>query len=122
MEKQKIICPECKKNNIIKWTKRKTINRGIVQRYKCKDCGKYFTLNDGFYRMRNLPHKITLCLDLFYRGVSTRKIQEHLQSFYPHNSSHVSIYKWVVKYSNLINNYTNTLKVNCGSEIQTDEM
>ena len=34
----------------------------------------------------------------------------------------VDIYEWIIKYSNLINNYTNTLKINCGSEIQTDEM
>lgn len=101
--------------------KRKT-NRGNIQRYKCKNCGKYFTIDDGFYRMRNSERKITLCLDLFFKGVSTRKIQEHLQAFYPHNSSNVSIYKWVVKYSNLIHNHTNKLKVSCGNEIEADEI
>jgi len=120
--KYKITCSECNKDNTIKWCKRKTQNKGLIQRYKCKDCNKFFTLDDGFKRMRNSSNKITLCLDLFYRGVSTRKIQEHLQAFYPHNSSNVSIYKWVVKYSNMISKYTSQLKVNCGSEIQVDEM
>lgn len=120
--KDKITCPKCKKNNTIKWCKRKTQNRGLIQRYKCKDCNSYFTLDDGFYRMRNSSHKITLCLDLFFRGVSTRKVQEHLQAFYPANSSHKSIYKWVVKYSNVMSDYTDNLKLNVGKEIQLDEM
>jgi transposase-like protein len=72
--------------------------------------------------MRNSPQKITLCLDLFYRGVSTRKVQEHLQAFYPHNSSHKSIYKWIVKYARVISSFTDNLKLQVGKEIQTDEM
>lgn len=72
--------------------------------------------------MRNKQEKITLCLDLFFRGISTRKIQEHLQAFYPHNSSHKTIYKWVVKYSNLIHDKVKDIKLNIGSEIQIDEM
>ncbi len=115
-------CPHCKSKSIIKWCKRKTINRGPIQRYKCKDCKKYFTLDDGFFRMRNSPQKITLCIDLFFRGISTRKVQEHLQAFYPHNSSWVSIYNWVIKYSKQISNLTDSLKVNTGFEIQVDEV
>lgn len=119
---QKIKCPKCKKEYIIKWTKRKTQNRGIIQRYKCKDCQATFTLDNGFFRMRNAPQKITLCLDLFYKGISTRKIQEHLQAFYPHNSSHKSIYKWIVKYAKIISKFTDKLKLQVGEEIQIDEM
>ena len=118
----KKVCPNCKSTNIIKWTKRKTQNRGIIQRYKCKDCGKYFTIDDGFFRMRNNPKKITCAIDLFYRGVSTRKVQEHFQAFYPHNSSNVTVYNWVVKYSKMISNFTDKIKINGGQEVQVDEM
>ena len=76
-KKEKIICPICKSENTIKWTKRQTQNRGLIQRYKCKDCNKTFTIDDGFFRMRNHPKKITCALDLFYRGVSTRKVVFH---------------------------------------------
>ncbi len=109
-EKVKNICPNCGSKNVIKWTKRKTQNRGLIQGYKCKDCGKTFTIDDGFFRMRNHPKKITCAMDLFYRGVSTRKVQEHFKAFYPHNSSHKSAYKWVVKYAKMISNFTDTLK------------
>jgi len=72
--------------------------------------------------MRNNPQKITLCLDLFFNGISTRKIQQHLQAFYPHNSSWVSIYKWIVKYSSMIGKYTDNLKIKTSRQIQIDEM
>jgi len=118
----KKICPNCKSKNIIKWTKRKTQNRGKLQRYKCKECSYRFVEDDGFFRMRNHPNKITCAIDLFYKGVSTRKVQEHFQAFYPHNLSHKSIYKWVVKYSRMISKFTDKLKVKTGQEIQIDEM
>ena len=120
--KVKNICPNCKSKNTIKWTKRKTQNRGMIQRFKCKDCGKYFTKDEGFFRMRNNPKKITCALDLFYRGVSTRKVQEHFQAFYPHNSHNTTIYRWVVKYSNMISGFTDKIKIKGGAEVQVDEM
>jgi transposase-like protein len=122
MISNKIICSHCKSENVIKWTKRKTENRGLIQRYKCKDCDKTFTLDDGFFRMRNAPQKVTCALDLFYRGVSTRKVQEHFKAFYPHNADHSSILRWIVKYSKVISNFTDKLKLNIGAEVQIDEV
>lgn len=118
----KIECHKCQSQNTIKWCKRKTENRGLVQRYKCKTCNAYFTPDDGFFRMRNTPLKISQSIDLFYRGVSTRKVQEHLAIFHPHNASNVSIYNWVIKYAKIISKFTNNLKVNVGSEIEVDEV
>lgn len=119
---KKIVCPNCNSINIIKRGKRKTENRGLIQRYGCLYCNKRFIENDGFFKMKNAPQKVTLCLDLFYRGISTRKVQEHLQAFYPHNSSNVSIYKWIIKYSKMINKFTDNLKLKVGKELQVDEM
>jgi len=119
---KKLLCPNCNSENIIKRGFRKTENRGKIQRYSCKDCSHRFVLDDGFFRMRNHPKKITCAIDLFFRGVSTRKVQEHFQAFYPDNSSHKSIYKWIVKYSNIISKFTDSLKLNVGREIQIDEM
>jgi transposase-like protein len=110
----KTICPRCKNKGIKKDGKRYTQNRGFVQRYKCKKCSFRFVKEDGFYRMRNNAQKITLCLDLFFRGISTRKVQEHLKVFYPHNADHSTILRWIVKYSKLISNFTDKLKVKVG--------
>jgi len=119
---EKIRCPHCDSKSVIKRGRRKTQNRGIIQRYGCQGCNKRFVIDEGFWKMKNSPQKVTLCLDLFYRGISTRKVQEHLRAFYPHNSSNVSIYKWIIKYSKMINKFTDNLKLKVGKEIQVDEM
>ncbi len=118
----KNICPNCNSNKVVKRGKRKTQNRGLIQRYGCLDCKKRFVEDNGFFKMKNHPKKITCAIDLFYRGVSTRKVQEHFKAFYPHNSSNVTVYRWVVKYSKMISNFTDKLKINGGKEIQVDEV
>lgn len=119
---QNIICRNCKNKKVVKRGFFQTEVNGKVQRYYCKTCNKKFIPKNAFYRMRNNPTKITQAIDLFYRGVATRKVQEHLGVFYPHNASNVSIYKWVIKYSKMISRYTNRLKINVGQEVQVDEV
>lgn len=119
--KTKIICPNCKSKEIKKDGVRTTQNRGKVQRYKCKCCSNRF-ITDPFARMRNIPQKITCALDLFFRGLSTRGVQEHFKAFFPHNSDHSTILRWIRKYSLQIANYTDNLKINSGSYIEVDEM
>lgn len=119
--KQKIICPKCKSKKVIKWGKRKTENRGKIQRYYCKSCSETF-INDAFSKMRNASEKITCALDLFYRGLSTRGVQDHFKAFYPHNSDHSTILRWIRKYSLKIANYTDNLKLQTGSYVEVDEM
>jgi len=121
-EVKKVCCPKCNSNKTKKRGFRQTENRGKIQRYFCNECKKSFVVDEGFFRMRNSPQKITLSIDLFYRGVSTRKVQEHLQAFYPHNSSNVTIYNWIVKYSKMISKFTDKLKINGSQEVQVDEM
>jgi transposase-like protein len=118
----KVRCPDCKTEHIKKDGFRQTENRGKIQRYECLECGFRFIQDDGFFRMRNSPQKITQSVDLFYRGASTRGVQGHLAMFYPHNASNVSVYAWVVKYSKMISKFTNKLKLRVGEEAQTDEI
>lgn len=121
MKNRDIACPKCKSKEVIKWGKRKTDNRGKVQRYCCKSCSETF-VNDVFSKMRNTPEKITCALDLFYRGLSTRGVQEHFKAFFPHNSDHSTILRWIRKYSLKIANYTDNLKLQTGSYVEVDEM
>lgn len=119
---QEITCPECESDKVKRRGFRKTENRGKIQRYECRDCGKAFVMDDGFFRMRNTPHKITASIDLFYRGVSTRKVQEHLAIFYPHNASNVSVYNWILRYSRMIRRITDKFQITAGQEVQVDEV
>ena len=118
----KIKCRFCGSEETKKDAKRKTKFRGEIQRYKCKKCGKRFIEKDAFFRMRNAPNKITLCLDLYYKGVSFRKIQEHLQVFYPRNSHYSTIYRWLIKYVGFMENFTDKQKINSGRHLEGDEV
>jgi len=119
---QKINCPHCKSKGVVKRGFKQTKAHGKRQRYFCKSCFKRFIPKDAFYRMRNSPQKITCALDLFYRGLSTRGVQEHFKAFFPHNSDHSTILRWIRKYSLKISNYTDNLKIQTGSYIEVDEM
>jgi len=78
-------CPKCQSAQIIK--------SGILknrQRYKCKACNYYFTVNkigkkiDSYYVIK--------ALQLYIEGVSYREIERLL------GISHVSIMNWVKQY------------------------
>ncbi|MDP2924856.1 MAG: hypothetical protein Q8N99_00630 [Nanoarchaeota archaeon] len=55
-----IKCKHCSSTNFIKKGFRKTDNRGKIQKYFCRDCHKFFTNDEGFYRMRYSAQTITL--------------------------------------------------------------
>ena len=120
--KQEIICEKCNGKNIKKDGVRETKNRGKVQRYKCLSCSHRFSIDDGFWKMKNHEDKITSCMNMYYAGMSLRKIQEHLQMFAPKNSHYSTLYRWIVKYANMISTLTNNLQVQSGQELMSDEM
>ena len=79
-------CPNCSSNKYVK--------SGIIkgrQRYKCKKCSYYFTVNkmgkqiDSYY--------VNKALQLYLEGLSYREIERIL------GISHVSIINWVKKYN-----------------------
>jgi len=67
-------CKFCGSPDIIKYGK-----SGRKQVYKCKNCGRKFVPDDGFRKLRNDPRIISLTLDLYFKGVSLRKIADHLK-------------------------------------------
>jgi len=102
-------CKFCGSVNIIKWGYRKNKNVKIP-RFKCKDCGQTFVMNEGFAKMRFDPKVITLALDLYFKGVSLRKISHHIRQFYGLKISQMGIYKWLQRYGKIINDYVNQLE------------
>jgi len=120
-QEQKTKCSNCGSEEVVKRGTFETKAHGKQQRFFCKKCGKKFIVRTGFFRMRNNAQKITSSIDLFFNGLSTRKVQAHLKAFFPHNASNVSVYNWVIKYSKKISKFTDKLKLNVGNELQVDE-
>lgn len=81
----KMICPKCESDQ--------TVKSGIVkdrQRFKCKNCGYYFTVQKLGKQTDN--YLVIKALQLYIEGVSYREIERLL------GISHVSVMNWVKKY------------------------
>jgi len=118
---KEIKCVHCKKSNFIKKGFRNTENRGKIQKYKCLECSKYFTNDDGFYRMRNSPKKITAGIDLYSSNLSSRKVRNHFRRHWEHNASHVTVLNWCRKYVLKVQKYVDTLQPKLSGQFYADE-
>lgn len=113
-------CDHCKSHNVVLNGKRNN-KSGIINRYLCKDCGHRFTDNQGFQKKRAAPEKIALALDLYYRGLSIRKVAEHFQQVHNLNLSHMTVYRWIEQYSRLSSDWMNKQQVHTGKRWHIDE-
>jgi putative transposase len=117
---KKIACPYCKCEDLIQRGKRKN-HRGEVQVYGCKNCNRRFTHDLGFNRMKHTPETITLTLDLYFKGLSDRKIVDHLKQFHKVTVVHTTVLRWIKKYLALLGTYAERNKVNVGNIWHSDE-
>lgn len=80
------LCPNCGSDTYVK--------SGIVnkrQRYRCKSCGYYFSVNKVGKKIDN--YYVNKALQLYLEGLTYREIERIL------GISHVSILNWVKKYN-----------------------
>jgi len=122
METTQLTCPKCNSKEIIKRGIIQTDNREKTQRYGCKTCNNRFVLDTPFFRMKNKDQVITQCLDMYYSGMSFRKIADHLQRFFPIGVNHSTIYRWIMKYVPIMENFTEQQGVKAGWQLQGDEV
>ncbi len=92
------------------------------QVYFCKTCNRRFVNNIDFENMKYNPKIIALTLDLYFKGISLRKICQHLKQFYDLNICHKSVYNWIEKYVGIMNEYVNEIQPDIGDVWHTDEM
>jgi len=111
-----MLCKNCDSANIVKIGK---VNN--KQRYRCKACGKTFINNDNFANMRTQKHIIAIAMDLYFDGMSVRKIQRQIEYIFKVKVSQVAIYKWIIKYSTLVKEYVDTLQADLGDTWHVDE-
>ena len=115
-------CAVCGSTHINKWGWKYRKDGSRVQRFKCMSCSHRWNVkNQGFEGMRANPHAITVALDLYFKGVSLRKIVDHLKQFERLNVSHVAVLKWIQKYVTLMRDYVDTLRPELSRVIHADE-
>ncbi len=99
-EEPKVRCDACQSPEIILRGVRHN-RSGDIQRYLCKVCGRRFVGREGFAKRRTDPTNIARALDLYFRGMSIRKVREHLEQVERLNVSHMTVFRWIVHYSKL---------------------
>jgi transposase-like protein len=115
-------CKFCGSTNLIKRGYRKN-KHGKVQRFSCKDCGRGFVVNEaGFQKMEYNPKVVTLALDLYFKGVSLRKITDHIKQFYGLKVHCSTILRWIQKYVKLMKEYVNSFTPQVSEIWHVDEM
>jgi transposase-like protein len=115
----KEVCPFCKSECIIKKGIRKN-DYTNKQRFLCKSCNRKFVL-DPFKKFKCDGKTITLVMDLYFKGVSLRKIKDHLEQFYYLRIHHETIRRWIVHFTKLMNNYVSKLEPQLSGNWHADE-
>jgi transposase-like protein len=113
-------CIFCHGGNIKKYGIRKN-KYGDIQRQKCYDCMKTFSINIGFEGMRSSPKIVTSALQLYFTGESLRGIQKFL-TLQGVSVNHTTIYKWIKKYTNLMKTHLDNIIPQVGDTWRADEV
>ena len=71
--------------------------------------------------MRTKAEVVATALNMYYDGLSTWKIQRQIAKIFKVDVSPVAIWKWVMKYSEIVNDYVETLKPQLSGKYHHDE-
>jgi len=112
-------CPYCSCEEMFKRGTRKTAI-GIKQLYCCKFCKKRFVL-EPIKNIKGNSKLICLAMDCYYKGLSYRDISDQFKQFYDLSISHVAIRNWVLRFSEVMEKYSKTIKVNSKGDWNADE-
>ncbi|MDE1844461.1 MAG: IS1/IS6 family transposase [Thaumarchaeota archaeon] len=107
IESDKLSC-KCGSVNIIKIGIRHN-KSGNIQRFKCKECNHKWSDNLGFAYNKVNSKIITMALDLYFKGVSLRKVKEHIQLFHGTDVSPSSILNWIHKFGEVVSPFVDSL-------------
>ena len=110
-------CKYCGSENYTKYGKEN--NR---QMYKCKECGRKFVDNLYFENLKVNPKIICITLDLYFKGISLRKISDHLKQFYDLDIHFTTVFYWIKKYVIIMDEYVRQFKPQLSDIWNIDEM
>lgn len=102
-----LIC-KCGSMNVIKIGIRHN-RSGDIQRFKCKECSHKWSDNLGFAYNKINSKIITVALDLYFKGISLRKVKEHIKLFYGIDISHRSVLNWIQKFGEVVSPFVDSL-------------
>ena len=114
------ICVFCGSQTVVKHGLRRNKN-GAIQRFTCKVCGKRFTRNLGFERLKATPQIVTCALQLYFTGESLRNVQR-LLNLQGVSVSHQTVYNWINRYVGLMQKYLDKITPQVSPVWRADEL
>ncbi|MCS4538394.1 MAG: IS6 family transposase [Thaumarchaeota archaeon] len=88
---------------------------------KCNNCKHRFMENDSLPKMRVNKHVIVSAINLYYEGLSVRKVSRQLSEIFGEKVSQMTVWKWLQKYSKLVSGYVKTLSPQLSGKWHHDE-
>lgn len=79
------------------------------QQYVCRSCGHKFIEGSAFPKMRVESRIISTAIDMYFEGLSVRKVRSQLEKIYGIQIGKSAVWKWIMKYSKLCSEYVETL-------------
>jgi len=113
-------CVFCQSESIKKFGVRHN-KSGEIQRFLCDVCGKTFSVNIGFEKMKHSPQAITSAMQLYFSGESLRNTMKSLRLLGV-NVSHQTVYNWIGKYVKLMEEYIAKMKIHTSDTWRADEL
>jgi transposase-like protein/predicted nucleic acid-binding Zn finger protein len=92
------------------------------QVFKCKDCQHKFREESLLKRAKFSPELVTLTLDLYFSGLSLRKIARNISDHFNIDIHFSTIYSWIERYIPIISQYVNTLAPQLSETWHADEL
>jgi putative transposase len=119
----KVVCQRCASEKYVKCGIRHNKKAGDIQRYACKDCKAKFTVNPAFENAKVSAKIISAAVDLYFSGVSMRKIEHHIRQAYGISIDHSSVGNWLRKFNTVVKPYVESfVPSQVGGVYHVDEM
>lgn len=111
-----IQCPSCGSIKMVRYG-----HSDGKQIFKCRDCGK--KSREGILkRAQYSPETISLTLDLYFSGMSLRKIARTLNDHFEMDIGNATVYRWISRYIPMISEYVNSLAPQLSETWHADEL
>jgi transposase-like protein len=115
-----IPCTRCGSIRVIKYGVAGVVN--VKQLYRCNDCNKKFRAPSILNKVKFTPELITLTLDLYFSGLSLRKIARNVNDHFNVKIGATTIFNWIKRYVPIISEYVNTLSPQLSKTWHADEL
>ena len=109
-------CPKCASIRVVKYGR-----ANAKQVFKCRDCKTKF--REGLIkRAKYSPETITLTLDLYFSGLSLRKICRTLNDHFDMTLTPMTVYRWIRRFVPQVSEYVASLRPQLSETWHADEV